>query len=170
MSRALLLVVLATGCASVNVEVEEVRIAYRDIEIKGATGVNAAKRSFVFEELGAIRELVDYGADVSFVGAELRATAGIDTLAFIEQTSITLGSGNPDSELPGFVAFGCAGNCEPRGAALKLPAERGHDATDYVSSGSLLLDVDLVGRMPGRPWTLDFEVVLEARLDTAVVP
>lgn len=169
MLKSALLVVLATGCANVNVEVEEVRIAYRDIEIKAGDGVHAANKSFVFEDLSAIRDLVDYGAEISFVGAELRATAGIDTLAFIEQTSITLDSGAADSALPSIVAFGC-GHCETRGPALTLPSQGKHDATSYVSSGSLLLGLDLLGRMPGRPWTLDFEIVLEARLDHALVP
>jgi hypothetical protein len=172
MKQALLLCVIATGCrlADVEVDVEEVRLTYQNVEIIGARGIGAAKQSFVFAELEPIQDLVDYGATVSFVGAEMRATSGIDDLGFVEATSITFGSGDPMSKLPHVVAYDCAGNCQAHGRALVMASEHKHEANDYVRSGSILLDVDLIGAMPGQTWTMDLDVVLEARIDKTFDP
>ena len=172
MSRFAIALLLTPGCqlAHVEVEVEEVRLAYRDVEIKGAHGVRAAKQSFVFEDLAALEDLIGLGAKVSFAGAELRATAGIDTLGFVDETRIMLGSGDPMSNLQALTAYDCVGNCKSNGNKLEMAARNQHLANDYISSGSILLDIELIGEMPSRPWTADFDVVLAARIDYALEP
>jgi hypothetical protein len=164
MTRLLALLVVATTGCQVELEVDEVRLSYRDIEIEAINGHGAAKHSFAFEDLAAIRELVDLGAEVSFIGAELRATSGVDDMTFVDRLRITVAPGE-GSSLPDLVAYDCAGSCDARGRAMSMVPVHALRATDYVGGGSIVVDLDLEGLMPGRPWTLDFDVVLSASLD-----
>lgn len=157
---------LLAGC-QVQLDVEEVRLGYRDVEVKGGGGgMGAVKHGFAFDDLGALRELVDLGADIRFVGAELRATSGVEDLSFVDQVQLAVASGAADAALPELVLYGCKGNCDVRGKGIAMTPAAKPKASEYLESGSLLIDLDIVGRLPGRAWTLDVEVVLEARLRT----
>ena len=169
MLKSLLAVVVVAGC-QVEVEVEDIRLTYHDAEIKGVGLGSAANRSFVFDDLSAIEELVDLGADVTFVGAELRATGGVESFSFIEQARITIASGDPAAGVTPVVVFDCAGDCATHGKAFAMQAAHRPHASDFVTSGSLRIDIDLVGHMPARAWNADFDVVLEARLDYTLEP
>jgi hypothetical protein len=168
MSKAALLVLFAAGC-QLDLEVDEVRLTVRDIEVKPGGGLRAAKQSFAFDDLGAIQQLVDQGAEITFLGAELSATSGIDSMSFVEETHVALASADPMSELPPLSAYDCAGNCKHQGNKLEMTGGK-QRASDYVRSGALLLDIDLVGALPGKPWTMDLDVVLGASLDYKLEP
>lgn len=172
MSKALFLVVFATGCqlAQVDVEVKELRLTYHDVAMPDTHGASAAQKSFAFADLSAAQELVAHGGTVTFAGAELRATGGVDALTFVDGMDITLASGDPKAQLPKRLVSECNGNCDAHDQSLDLPAMEDPDATPYVSTGSLLVDVGMRGRLPAKDWTLDFELVLQGTLDYSVDP
>lgn len=172
MSKLLCLLVLATGCqlAQVDVEVKSLRLTYHDVAMQDAHGAAAAQKSFAFDDLAAAQELVAHGGTVTFAGAELRATSGVDALTFVEGMDISLASGDPMAQLPALLVSECNGTCATHERSLELPALGDADATPYVSTGSLLLDVGMRGRLPGKDWTVDFDLVLQGSLDYSVDP
>ena len=171
MSKLLCLLVLASGCqlAQVDVEVKELRLTYHDVAMQDAHGASAAQKTFAFADLAAAQELVAHGGTVTFAGAELRATSGVDALTFVDGMDITL-NGDPMAQLPALKVSECSGNCQAHEQSLDLPALADADATPYVSTGSLLLDVGMRGRLPGKDWTVDFDLVLQGSLDYSVDP
>jgi hypothetical protein len=154
--------VLVSGCA-VDLEVEEVRLSYKNVEVKGipGNGKGAAKHAFAFDDLSALQTLVDAGADISFVEAELHATSGVDDMSFVDKLQINIAE---------TMLYGCDGTCDIRGRDIAMTPDKKHRANDYVSAGSLQLDFDLEGHLPGNKWTLDFDVVLSAELAYALDP
>lgn len=158
---------LLAGCtlADIELDVDEVRLTSAEVELKGFNGAAAAKHRFAFTDLAAVSDLLDVGAEVAFVGAELRATSGVDDLSFVEQLTITLASGDDTAGLAPVTAYHCAGNCAAHARSLEMSQTRAIRATDYLATGSLALELDVEGHLPGRPWTVVFEATFTAHLD-----
>lgn len=149
----------------VEVDVDEVRVTSAEVELKGVNGAAAAKHRFTFTNLAALHELLDVGAELAFVGAELRATSGVDDLSFVEQLTVTIAAADATAGLAPITAYHCAGNCAAHARSLVMTQSRAVRATEYVSTGSLVLDLDVAGRIPGRPWTVTFEAVFSAHIE-----
>ncbi|HVK86201.1 MAG TPA: hypothetical protein VM513_18905 [Kofleriaceae bacterium] len=165
MWRVVIIPSLLAGC-QVQLDVEEVRLSYRNVEVKGGgNGMGASKHGFTFDDLSALEELVELGADIRFAGAELRATSGVDDMSFVDQLQLAVASADPDAGLPALVLYGCKGNCGAHGQGIEMKPEKKPHAGDYLGTGSLLIDLDIVGKLPGKPWTLDVDVVLEAHAE-----
>ncbi len=154
--------VLVSGCA-VDLQVDEVRLSYKNVEVTGIPGnaKGAAKHEFAFDDLSALESLVDAGAEISFVGAELHATSGVDDMSFVDKLQINVAE---------TVLYGCDGTCDIRGRDVDMKPEKKHRANDYVTAGALMIDFDIEGHLPGNKWTLDFDVVLSAELAYALDP
>lgn len=173
-ASGLSLVLLAAGCPLLEVEAEvpEVCMTYRDIEIAGvppelATGVD---ETFAFDDLSAFDALADLDADAHFVSATVRATRGVDNLAFIESASVAIASNDPASTLPTRVIYACDGDCPARDNALVVPVQDRSDALEYIRSGSLSITLQATGQMPTEAWTMDVEVCVAARASYAFEP
>lgn len=154
--------VLASGCA-VDLAVEEVRMSYKNVEVKGVPGnaKGATQHAFAFDDLSALQTLVDAGAEISFVGAELHATSGVDDMSFVDKLEINVAE---------TTLYGCDGTCEIRGRDVDMTPAKKQRANDYVNAGSLQIDFDIEGHLPGNKWTLDFDVVMSAELEYSVDP
>lgn len=163
----LVLPAVLAGCtlADVELDVDEVRLTSAEVELKGLNGASAAKHRFAFTDLAAVSGLLDVGAEVAFVGAELRALSGVEDLEFVDQLTLTLASGDDTAGLAPLTAYHCAGNCAAHARSLEMTQPRALEATDYLATGSLALEIDVAGHLPGRPWTVVFEAVFTAHLE-----
>ncbi len=167
--------VLSTGCPllQVDTEVSEVCVTYHDVVIEGVPGQGDGPTelatSVTIDDLGQLTDLVDQDDDLAFVRAEIRATDGTD-LGFVDAANVSIASGDPDSVLPTLSVVACDGDCLPNGAVLEIPAAIQHSAVDYVRTGSLAIDLDIVGRAPATDWTADVDVCMTGHLTYKLEP
>jgi hypothetical protein len=161
------LLVLVAGCqlAQVDVDVQEVHLTYHDVSIRDAHGASAAHTDFTFDDLGALQKIVDDGGQLSFVGAELMAASGIDSLTFVDGMDIALGSGDPKADLPSMMLTTCNGNCKKHDNVLSMPADGDVDATPYISTGKLLLGIGVRGKLPVTDWAVDLDIAMKGSLE-----
>ena len=165
---------LGTGCPLVEVEVEvrEVCVTHRDIAIPGvpADVAGSIDETFTVDDLSAFEALDDLDADARFVSATVRATHGVDSLAFIESASVEVASADPASTLPTLMVYACDGDCAADGNALALPVHDQPDALAYLRSGSVSIALRATGSLPTHDWTMDVELCVAARASYALEP
>lgn len=169
---ALGVLVFSGGCPllDVAVDVEEVCLTYPDVAVEGHPGGLAVSRSFSFDDLDAVHEIIERDGDVRFVRGEVRAKTGVDNFAFVDSARIIVSSGDPASALPPLTVYNCDGDCLPDGNKLALDGSVQESAIEYVKSDSLVVDIDLVGRLPSEAWTMDVDVCLKGHLEYAFEP
>ena len=160
------------GCPLLTIEadVEEVCLRYPNLKIDNATAASSITESFVFDELSDIHELAEQDADLQFVRAEIRATSGVENLAFIRSVKVVVSSADPGTTLPPLTMYDCDGNCVPDGAALEIPAGLGSNAIEYLRSDAIAIDIDFEGEIPAGSWTIDVDVCMKARAAYTVSP
>lgn len=158
--------VLLAGCPLLDVEVEigEVCMTYRDIEIDATA---AASASFTFDDLAPIHELLEYDAELRLVRAELRPTSGITDFRFIESARVTLLA---TETLPELAAYDCDGDCVSDGGVLAVPAAVQQDVVGYLRGDSVAVTIDLAGAPPVDRFTMDVDVCLRGHVRETVEP
>lgn len=170
----LALVMLAGGCPLLDVEVEvpEVCITRRDIEVSAVAADRALgiDETFAIDDLSAFDALTELDADAHFVSATVRATHGVDTLAFIDAASVAIASNDPASTLPTRMIYACDGDCPAKANTLVIPVHDQPDALEYLRSGSLSIALQASGSMPTEAWTMDVEICVAGRAGYAFEP
>jgi hypothetical protein len=170
-SIALATFVLVPACSvlSIEAEVPEVCMTYPNISIDGVGGATSINKSFTFDDLGGLQQLVSLDADLRFVRAEIRAK-GVADLAFVDHAILTIASGDPDSTLPTREVYDCDGDCLPDGPRLEVPAGAQANALDYVQSSSIIVGVDFTGQMPAGDWSMDVDVCMNGNFEYSIDP
>jgi hypothetical protein len=155
---------LLPGCPLLEVEVEapEVCLTYPNLQIPAVTGVSSLQKTFVFDDLSAIRDIAKLDGNLQFVRAGVRATSGIDSFAFIDAAHVVVSSGDPASTLPALTIYSCDGDCAPEGDQLELPAAAATNALAYLRTNSIVIDLDFQGQVPAVAWTMDVDVCMKA--------
>jgi hypothetical protein len=170
----LALVMLAGGCPllEVDVEVPEVCVTHKDVEVAGVPAgvVTGVDETFAIDDLSAFDALLELDADAHFVSATLRASKGVATLAFIDAASVQIASNDPESTLPTRMIYACDGDCPATDGAIVIPAQDQLDALEYVRSGSLSIALQASGTLPAADWTMDVEICVAARASYAFEP
>lgn len=168
MSKLLFAVALTQlgGCPLLDVEVEvpEVCVGYHDLPVDGVAtdGVTTTLHErFAVDDLDALHQVTDLDADVGFVRAALLARAGITDFGFVDAARIAITSDDP--ALPPLVLYQCDGDCVPADGALDMLAAAQHDALDYLRGSSLVVDIELTGRIPREAWAMDVDICFTAR-------
>jgi hypothetical protein len=158
--------VMLPGCPllSIEADVPEVCLSYPNLQVTSDKAVSSIKQTFVFDDLSAVHEFTDkLDANLEFVRAQVRATSGVDSFAFVQAMRVVVSSGDPDSDLPPLTMYDCDGDCVPDGNKLEIPASVGRDAIDYLRSDSIIIDLDFQGEIPATSWTMDVDVCMKAR-------
>ena len=155
--------ILGTGCPllDVSASVPEACLTYKDIQVDGvpAENANAIHSVFTFDDLGGLKDLEKYDADLHFTRGTITATHGVGNLAFISSAKVDIASGDPDSTLPTRTFYECAaGDCPAAGKSMELDVADQNNAVAYIDSGSLVVALDATGNMPTEAWTLDAEL------------
>ena len=161
------LVVAPAGCTLVDAqaEVREVCATYAGLQLPAADlGATVVDQSFVVNQLDAIQSLAGLVSDLEFVRAQARATSGIAGFEFVEAAHIAVSSGDPSSYLPTIDVYDCDGDCKLSGNSLTLPSRLSQSAIDYVKSGSVVVEVLLVGQPPTAAWSMDVDVCFRGHL------
>ena len=160
--------VLSAGCPLLEVDIEagEVCVTYANVQIEGVTG-DRVQHSFTADDLGALQTFVEQDAELSFTRVAIRAHAGFGR---IDAASVAVASGDPESTLPTMSIVDCDGDCLPDGSTLDLPAATQQSAIEYVKTGSLVVDLDLRGQLPGQAWTADVDVCMTGHFRYTVEP
>ncbi len=121
-------------------------------------------QSFTVDDLGEVQSLSAIVSNLTFVRAEAHATSGIDNFDFVDAAHITVASDVPSPPLPALDVYDCDGDCVPDGSTLTVPSNVQQSAIDYVESGSVLVDVSLVGQPPTVAWTMNVDVCFSGQL------
>lgn len=162
------------GCPllDVQVEVSEVCISYPGNQVEPApAGMTDITSEIRIDDLGKLGALAELDAELRFVRAEIRATAGIEGFAFVGGAQVTVASGDPDAALPTVVAYQCAdGGCLPEGAVLALPSDFQQDAVAYLRTGSIVAGLSVHGTLPTQAWSFDLDLCVEGSASQVVSP
>ena len=175
------LVLLATGCPLLQVEVEArgVCLNYPDLQFDvtaasaaagAGVGAMVLEKTFEFDELGPLAELVELNAEIVLDAVELTAQTGIADFAFVDTATVKLASGDPESTLPELTAYRCAGDCEPEGNGLTVPPAATDNVLPYAGADSILVHLTLDGPVPVAAGSLDVSVCLNASASESFAP
>jgi hypothetical protein len=153
------------GCPLLDVQVDapEVCLTYPNLQIPAVTGVSALQKTFVFDDLSSIKDIAKLDGNLQFIRADIRATSGIDSFAFVEAAHLVVSSGDPASTLPPLTIYNCDGDCAPDGNQLELPAAAANNALAYLRESSIVIDLDFQGQVPEIAWTMDVDVCMKAQ-------
>jgi hypothetical protein len=165
--------VMLPGCPllSIEADVPEVCLSYPNLQVMTDKNVSSIKQTFVFDDLSAVHEFTDkLDANLEFVRAEVRATSGVDSFAFVQAVRVVVSSGDADSNLPPLTMYDCDGDCVPDGNKLEIPASVGRDAIEYLKSDSIIIDLDFQGEIPASSWTMDVDVCMKGKAAYTVNP
>ena len=160
------------GCPLLNIQadVPEVCLSYPNLQVTSQVGATSVKQSFAFADLSAVQDLLKHDASLKFHRAEVRATSGIESFAFVDRVRVVVSSGDASSTLPPLTMYDCDGDCVPEGAKLEIPAAVGNDAIAYLRTGSIVIDLDFQGTIPAASWTMDVDVCLSAKAGYTLSP
>jgi hypothetical protein len=161
-SAALLFgLVMLPGCPLVDVQadVPEVCLTYPNLQVQ-TPAVKSLSQSFVFDDLSAVHELAKQ-ANLELVRAELRATSGVENLAFVHAVNVVVASGDPQTTLPPLTMYNCDGDCTPDGGTLEVPAALTHNVIEYLKGDSITIDIAFSGEIPEATWTMDIDVCMK---------
>ena len=152
------------GCPLLDVQAEapEVCLTYPNLDVPATTGLSSFQKSFVFDDLSSIEDLAKLDGNLRFVRADIRATSGIDSFAFVDAAHVVVSSGDPASALPPLTIYDCDGDCAPAGNQLELPATLADNALEYLRTNSIVIDLDFHGEVPAVAWTMDVDVCMKA--------
>lgn len=161
---------LLPGCPLVDIEAEvpEVCLKYPNLEITNPEAASSLTESFTFDDLADIHDLVEHDASIQFVRAQVRATSGVENLAFVRSLRVMVSS--PTSSLPAMTMYDCDGDCVPEGDTLEIPAAVGNDAIAYLRQDAIAIDLDFQGEIPAGTFTLDVDVCLKGSAGYTVSP
>ncbi len=162
---ALLMPLAACTLVDAHAEVEDVCVSYPGVMVPAAAaGDTLIDQSFTLDNLDEIQELTKLVSDLEFVRAEARATSGIADFDFVHAAHLDVSSSDPASPLPTLDVYDCDGDCVPAGDTLTLPSAVQASAIAYVRSGSVLVDVQMLGQPPTEAWTMDIAVCFRGQL------
>jgi hypothetical protein len=148
-----------------HADVEDVCVSYLGVKVPAAAwGATSIDQSFAVDNLGDIQNLTTLVSDLEFIRAEARATSGITDFDFVNAAHIAVSSDDPSSPLPTLDVYDCDGNCVPAGDTLTVPSAVTSSAIAYVKSGSVLVDVVMIGQPPTAAWTMDLDVCFRGQL------
>jgi hypothetical protein len=163
---------LLPGCPLLEIQgsVDEVCATYHDIQVQPVpASLPMLSQDFAIDNLGSIDKLASLDSTLQFTRAELHATAGIADFSFVHGASLTIASGDPSSTLPTIKVFDCA-DCGAAEATLDIATTAQIDAKAYVSTGSLIVGVDLTGAAPTVAWTMDLDVCMSGKVAYSYSP
>lgn len=154
------------GCPLLDVEVDvpEVCVTYRDLQVEGipvpTDETVTVHNSFAVDDLSAFHQITELDAQAAFVRADLFARAGITSFDFVDAAKISISA--PDSSLPPLVLYQCDGDCVASDGSLDMTPDTQHDALDYLKGESLVIDIEMTGRLPHDRWAMDIDVCFQA--------
>jgi hypothetical protein len=149
---ALLAIALsATGCLSIEAEIEGTCISRKDVEIEAAPNVHTASHAFLIEDMSEVHRLLDFDAELEFVRAEIRPTSGVTSLDFVDAASVAI---------EGMPVYACEGNC-PSTDGIELLTTAKQSATPYLSADMLSVQLEVTGDLPQTAWTADIDVCVK---------
>lgn len=157
--KFVLFAVLCSGCLSIEAEIEESCVSRRGVEIEGVAEPTVS-RGFLVEDLSEAHRLLDYDADLEFVRADVRPTAGVTSLAFVASAAVAI-EGQP--------VYACDGDC-PRGDGIAMLAEAAPRATPYLAADQLAVQVTVTGDLPRTAWTVDVDVCVRGTASYTLAP
>jgi hypothetical protein len=159
------------GCPLVDAQadVPDVCLTYPNLQVQ-TPEVDSVTRSFVFDDLSKVADLVKHEASLEFTRAELRVTSGLDDLSFVEAFHLVVSTGDPKSMLPPLTIYDCDGDCAPEGDTLTLPAGLAKNAIDYLRTSSIKVDLGFQGKIPAASWTMDIDVCMKGSAGYTVSP
>lgn len=165
---------LLTGCPLLDVEVEvaEVCITYNDVPIEGVPleALDHVETTVLLDDFAELRELVSrQDVDLRFTRAEIRAV-DVPSIGPITSARVVVASGDPESTLPTLTVVECTDNCLVDGTTLAISADVQESALEYVKSASLVVDLDLHGRLPATQWHADIDVCMSGRAGFRLEP
>lgn len=150
----------ASGCLSIEAEIEGTCISRTDIQIEAAPAVHSISHAFLIEDMSDVHRLLDYDAELEFVRAEIRPTSGVTSLAFVEKAAVAV-EGTP--------VYACDGNC-PSTDGIEMLAAAKQPATPYLSADMLSIQLDVTGDLPQVPWTVDIDVCVKGTASYSITP
>jgi hypothetical protein len=152
------------GCPLLDVQVDapEVCLTYPNLAIPATTGLSSLQKTFVFDDLSSIKDIAKLDGNLQFIRADIRATSGIESFAFVDAAHVVVSSGDPASTLPPLTIYDCDGDCAPEGNRLELPAALANNALAYLRTNSIVIDLDFQGQVPATAWTMDVDVCMKA--------
>jgi hypothetical protein len=163
---ALLLLALSACVADAKADIQDVCVTYSDIAVPAAQwGDTAIDQTFHEDDLGEVEQLAQYVTNLQFIRAEATAVSGITDFDFVQAAHVDVASDNPRSKLPQLDVYDCDGNCVPRGDTLTVPSDVQSSAIAYVQSGSIVVDLEMLGQPPTQDWTMDLDVCFRGQLD-----
>jgi len=153
---------LLTGCPllEVDVEMQEVCITRRGVEIEGVTETSFS-RGFVFDDLSDIHELLEHDADLRFVRARIRAASGVSGLGFVDSAAVSF------ENTP---VYSCDGDCPTLDNEIELAAGVQTNAVDYLAQDSIAVQLEVSGELPATAWSVDVDVCVRGHIKYAVEP
>jgi hypothetical protein len=166
MSRIMIVIALS-GCtvAQAKANITEMCVSYPGVMIHGVTpGTTTVDHVWMDSNLSAIQSLASLVSDLQFVRVDATAVSGISDFTFVQAAHVTIASGDPSSTLPTLDVYDCDGDCDPTGDTLSVPSTLQQSAIDYVESGSVVLDFQMVGEPPTNDWTMDIDVCFRGEL------
>jgi hypothetical protein len=165
------LVTLVPACPLLDVqaEVQEVCLTYRGVTIPGVPVGGSISQSFNFDDLQGAKDLADADAKLMFTHAEVRATSGVPSFAFVQHAELSIASGDPNSTLPTLTIFNCD-SCGNATTTLDVANATSSQAQDYLKTGSLVATIDFTGTPPATDWTADVDICMTGTVDYTVNP
>jgi hypothetical protein len=155
-----LVVLPACPLLDVEADVQDACVTYPGLQVAALPSVNATiEKSFTVGNLDSFKELASQGFDLSFVHGEAHATSGITDFTFVRKATMAVASGDPSSTLPTLDVFNCEA-CAPTGDTLEIGAATQADAAPYITTGSIIVTIDLTGTPPAVDWTMDVDVCM----------
>ena len=167
-----LALVMLPGCPllDVDTEVAETCATYHDVQVAAVPIARSSlTQSFTLDQLQTLQQLASLDATLTFTHADVHATSGITDFSFVTDVSLAIASGDPSSTLPTATVFDC-NNCGTADPTLDVASNTVIDAKDYVTSGSLIVTVDLAGQPPAIAWTMDVDVCMTGNVSYTYSP
>jgi hypothetical protein len=156
---------LLPGCPLLEVEtsVDEACATVHGIQVAAVTdGSTSLESTFDMTDLSVLQSLAKLNAQLELTYAQLQVMTGIKDFSFVDQASVTIASGDPNSTLPTTTPYACA-DCAGDGPTLDVTALAQLDAQPYIATGSLVVTIDLHGSAPAVAWTMDADVCMRAK-------
>ena len=152
---------LLPGCPLLDIQadVPEVCLTYPNLQVTNPEATGSIQQTFAFDDLSKVHDFIDQNANVQFVRASIRATSGVDSLAFVDSVKVVVSS--PTGTLPPMTMYDCDGDCVPDGSTLEIPASVADNAIEYLRQDSIVIDLDFQGQIPAGTFTMDVDVCLK---------
>ena len=152
--RIALVGLLLTGCISIEAEIEESCVTRRDIHVDGVATTSLTK-TFLVDDLSDVHRLLEHDAEIELARADVRATSGVTSLAFVDAAAIAIDNVG---------VYGCDGDCPTTGNALAIPPTSQQSAVELLAAEQIAITLEVTGALPADAWTVDVDVCVRGTL------